>query len=290
LPFDHKFFASEMAGMVKEYTARAMAPVLTRMDAIEQRLGSLPVPKDADPAEVAGIVFLSLEKRLSEVDARMEALPAPKVTPEELAPLIAESVSKAVSALPRAKDGEPGLAGPAGPAGAAGRDGINIAGVMIDRQGELVVTLSNGEQKSLGCVIGRDGTDGAPGKDGADGFGFEDIDCSYDGDRKLLLSFALGDRTKQFEFDLPIIVYRGVYKSGEAYKAGDSVTWGGSLWIARKDTAAEPETKEANNDWQLGAKRGREGKPGKNGKDGKDGAEGKPGRDLTQLGQDGGKW
>jgi hypothetical protein len=44
--------------------------------------------------------------------------------------------------------------------GADGKDGVGLAGALIDRDGSLVVTLTNGEVKSLGSVVGKDGADG----------------------------------------------------------------------------------------------------------------------------------
>lgn len=53
--------------------------------------------------------------------------------------------------------------------GANGVDGVGIANVEINSDGELVVTLSNGDVKNLGVVKGQDGQDGIDGKDGKDG-------------------------------------------------------------------------------------------------------------------------
>jgi hypothetical protein len=80
---------------------------------------------------------------------------------------------------------------------------------------------------------------------------------------------------------------RGVYREGTAYERGDSVTWGGSSFIAQRATTGKPEVSE---DWRLSVKRGRDGKPGVPGKAGEPGKPGRPGRDLTNVGSDGSKW
>jgi collagen type III alpha len=57
------------------------------------------------------------------------------------------------------------------------------------------------------------------------------------------------------------VIDRGVYKAGETYEPGDAVTWGGSLWIAQKQTDAKPDTPESG--FRLAVKRGRDGKDAK---------------------------
>jgi hypothetical protein len=142
------------------------------------------------------------------------------------------------------KDGEPG------------KDGVGLAGAIIDRAGELVVTLTNGETRNLGPVVGKDGE---PGKPGADGFGFDDLEASYDGEKTVTLTFTKGERVKEFAFTLPVVIDRGIYAEGKEYKAGDGATWAGSFWIAQKDTSSKPGD---GGDWRLAVKKGRDGRDG----------------------------
>jgi hypothetical protein len=37
-------------------------------------------------------------------------------------------------------------------------------------------------------------------------------------------------------FDVPVMIYQGVFKSGQEYLPGDTVTWGGSLWHCDEQT------------------------------------------------------
>ena len=163
------------------------------------------------------------------------------------------------------RDGVDGKDGAPGQNGADGRDGVGMAGAVIDRAGDLVMTLTNGEHKNLGPVLGKDGAngrDGAPGangadgRDGADGLGFEDFDL-IEGERGLTLRFARGAVVK--EFPLPVVIDRGVWRPQE-YTKGAGVTWSGSFWIAQRDTSDKPETSDA---WRLAVKRGQNGKDGK---------------------------
>lgn len=96
-----------------------------------------------------------------------------------------------------------------------------------------------------------------PAKDGIDGLGFDDLSVHHDGERGVTLRFTNGDKIKEFAFTIPSMIFRGVYKQDAAYEQGDAVTWGGSCWVALKDTSNKPGTCDA---WQLAVKRGRDGK------------------------------
>lgn len=206
--------------------------------------------------------------------------------PDEIAAFVKGAVEYAVSMLPKAKDGRDGI---------DGKDGVSTAGALIDRGGNLVLTLSDGTTRELGLVVGRDGKngtdgkDGLPGKDGSAGLSIEDLSAEFDGERTLTLRFARGDVAKEFQFSMPIPIDRGVYRPEMAYVKGDGVSYGGSFWIAQKDIPkGKPD--EGTGDWRLSTKRGRDGKDGLRGAKGEPGPKGKDGRDLTQLGSDGSKW
>ena len=163
--------------------------------------------------------------------------------------------------------GEPGEAGPAGPQGEPGppgRDGV--AGEKGD-PGDMGPAGPEGPRGIEGAA-GRDGRDGLTGPqgekgmdgrdgiDGKDGLGFDDLSMQFDGERGFSVKFVMGDQVKSFDFSLPVPIYRGVFKDG-TYSKFDTVTWGGSVWIAQKDTENRP---GGNEDWQLMVKQGGEGK------------------------------
>ena len=235
---------------------------------VNEQISGMPLPqdgKDAEPDEVASIVIRRLEGHLSAVwqalenvkaeqlsdlrtaiDQAISELPKPKdgepgksVTVEDVRPLVEQEVSKAIAALPPPEKG---------------KDGIGLAGALIDRDGNLVLTLSDGKLCELGRVVGKDG------EPGRDGFGLDEFDASLleDG-RTVVLSFARGDIEERYELHFPVVIDRGVFKDGASYLVGDGVTWGGSYWIAQKNTEAKP---GENRDWRLAVKRGRDGKDG----------------------------
>jgi integrin beta 3 len=62
---------------------------------------------------------------------------------------------------------------------------------------------------------------------------------------------------KAFTLKWPTMIYRGVFKDGEQYEAGDAVTWGGHVWIAERATGAKPD--QPDQGWRLAVKRGARG-------------------------------
>lgn len=231
--------------------------------------------KDADPAHVANLVR-----------SAVEAIPRPKdgvdgrsVTPEEVSQLVA----KAVEAIPRPKDGADGRDGrdgvslnmedvvaeavkriPAPKDGRDGRDGIDGEGVTLDGvrpilEAECARWALDFERRAADLVQRavdqlprpKDGRDGADGRDGQDGFSPDDLEVSLDG-RKLAIVLRCGGREVRRELEVAgMPIYRGVIKSGQTgFKDGDVHTWGGSMWVCKRDTDNPP----PGDDWQLGVK------------------------------------
>lgn len=73
--------------------------------------------------------------------------------------------------------------------------------------------------------------------------------------KAVMSSGALAEMVKE----LPIQIYRGVFKSDDPYHQGDTVTWAGSLWHCNvTGTKALPGDGSA--DWTLAVKKGRDGR------------------------------
>jgi hypothetical protein len=235
------------------------------------------------------------------------------VTLEDLAPVVAQAVEQTVATWPKPKDGTSVTVNDVAPIIAAEvdkavaalpapKDPVGVLGALIDRDGALVMTLSDGTVKTLGCVVGRDVDMAAVRalisdelaswprpKDGVDGLGFEDLTFATDDAGKLVARFQRGDVVRDVK--LPGIYDCGVYKDGTQYERGDAVTWRRSIWIAQEATAAMPDTGGAGaRPWRLAVPAARDGKDGKAGPVGPVGPMGRAGQDLTQLGRDGQKW
>lgn len=215
-----------------------------------------------------------LAKRLSPItenmlalEGRMDAFVQKEVTADQvvakllesksLEPILdlyaAEAVQKHLQENPiKGEKGEPGVKGD------AGADGIGLAGAVISREGSLIITKSNGETIDLGPVIGKDGEDGKPGQDGKDGVGFDDLSFEYDGERGISLKFVKGEQAKEFKVSIPMVLYKGYWRTGMSAEQGDAYTENGSLWIANKATDKKP-CYENREDWTMATRKGRDG-------------------------------
>lgn len=175
--------------------------------------------------------------------------------------------------------------------GRDGTDGVGIKDGFIQRDGNLILTLSDGTTKDFGPIVGRDGVDGkngdqghpglngkdgvdgvdgSPGidgkdgvaglngKDGIDGIGWDEMNVEYR-ENGLYLIWTKGDVVK--EARVPGFMDRGIWEE-KTYDLGDAVTWGGCLWIAQRDLP-EGVPDSGNNHWRLAVKKGRDGRNGR---------------------------
>ncbi len=173
----------------------------------------------------------------------------------------ARVIDAAIKSIPVPKDGEPGkdgLRGVDGKPGEKGVDGVGVAGAMIDRDGNLMATLSNGEVKNLGPVVGKNGTDGV------DGVGFESFDLEYISEtHEIAIKASAVGRVKELRYPAGGIRPAGYWREGTKAKAGEAWVHDGSTYYAKSDTSAKPDSKS--DDWIIGARRGRDGERGEKG-------------------------
>jgi hypothetical protein len=224
--------------------------------------------KDADPEMVAALI----DKKLT---AAVAGLPPPErgekgePGPEADYDLIARMINDSIKEIP------------------APKDGVGLAGAFRGHDGNLVLTLTDGTVRELGNINGKDGAPGAPGKDGRDGkdglsFDAFSLEPEYDGERTLRLRWSDAKGNEQVrEWRLPVMLYREIWKADAQYEAGDSVRYGGSLWLATTNTSEKPG--DGCKDWRLVARAGRDGRDGAPGAKGEKGDPGRPGLDLTHL-------
>jgi hypothetical protein len=97
---------------------------------------------------------------------------------------------------------------------------------------------------------GRDGRDaeGKPGKDGRDGLDVDDLSLSLKGDRTIVAAFRRSDGSViEKALEIPgLPVYKGTFRPG-GYDKGDAMTYGGSVWMAKRATDTAP----PGDDWQM---------------------------------------
>jgi integrin beta 3 len=163
-------------------------------------------------------------------------------------------------------DGQNGQDGREGRPGERGRDAVSIAGEIHEGIDETR-SYAEGTFATLrgGTWIARRATD--PVTDG----NFRDAgwlclwrgidavaDEPEDGGRIVVRTFTLSDGSEHVARQkTSAMVYRGTFQSGRGYDAGDTVTYGGSLFVAQRDTNAPPGDGDA---WKLAAKRGKDGR------------------------------
>jgi hypothetical protein len=226
--------------------------------------------------EIADIIknqINPLEKRIVEIEAcnseNTKSIDIDAVV-ATLIPLIEQKIEKLFAAYPKPIDGKDGP---------AGKDGVGISGTVIGRDGDLIITKTDGSMHNVGIVVGRDGAQGVAGKDGADGapgrdgFGFDDMEAIDDG-LKFCHRFRRGDQIKEFWFNKASLADFDfeMWRTGITYPRGAVVTSGGSMFICKQETIERPEMSKH---WRLAVKRGRDGKDGERGPMGPQGKAGK---------------
>ncbi|MCY4777853.1 phage portal protein [Klebsiella pneumoniae] len=246
----------------KSVTPEDVRPLLQEL--VTAAVGEIPVPrdgKDYDPAVLK-----------QAVDDAVAALPPAQdgksVTPEDVRPLLQELVTAAVGEIPVPRDGkdyDPAVlkqavddAVAALPPAQDGRDALKL---------EIQPFIDEGKSYTRGSYATHNGglwrayekTHGMRGWECIVD-GVSDVDISMNGQRNFIVTVnrASGASEKK-SFDIPTMVYRGVFKSGDEYLPGDTVTWGGSLWHCDEQTQDKP-GETGSKGWTLAAKRGRDGR------------------------------
>lgn len=248
-----------VAPVVREFVEKASAPIVERLEVLEK---------------IQPINGVDGEPGRDGLDGKDGA----SVTVDDVAPLIFAEVSNAIAAIPTplqgfpgrdgidgkdgrdgvdGKDGAPGERGPwgepgeRGEKGEPGRDGRDASDLTVIRgmiEGEVSQRVSNAVAEMFGSIKAASDDDGRT------------------------IYFKVGDVSH--EIKTAIVLDRGVWTE-RGYERGDGVTWGGSFWIAQKDTETKPDTPKS--DWRLAVKRGRDAKDGKPGERGPIGPKGEKG-------------
>lgn len=216
-------------------------------------VNSLPVPKDG-----IGIKTIDLDKdgnlTIEKTDGEKVELGCVVGKPGEDVDMagLKKFIEETVASIPKPKDG------------------VGASSATIDREGNLILVLTDGKTINLGPVVGKDADMNLVEriveekvaviprpKDGLDGLGFDDLSIEYDEKRSFTFKFKNAEKEKEFKFKIPSMIYLGIYDKDKSYEVGDVVTWGGSAWHCNKDTNAKP---GESRDWQLAVKRGIDGK------------------------------
>lgn len=264
------------------FIGKRFEPVERRLADIEQRAAESLTEKDLQHVrdewerKFTGIQHIQGPKgepgrdaEPADVDAIADAVIAKLLGSDRLHVLSETSVGAAVAKyfeenpVQHGRDGADGPQGERGEKGEPGKDGVGLADALIDRDGALVLTMTDGRAKALGVVVGRDG---AAGADGRDGLSMVDVSRSYDAEsHEVIERWTVAGERKELRYPAGGIRPGGFWREGMKCFALQAITHDGALWIAKRDTAAKP-CLEHSDDWQLAARKGRDGRDGKDGK------------------------
>lgn len=249
-------------------------------EATQKAIKNIPAGKDCDMEAVKCMIAEAVKEIPAPADGKDGAngKDGASITLEDVRPMLDEAVKgiraeavqaieAAIKAMPAPKDGRDGRDGVDGKDGAPGEkgaDGAGVADLMVDRDGALVATMTDGRMKNLGVIVGKDGRDGVDGKDG---IGLDSFDMEYlDETHEIRIKAACGDRVKEVRYPAGGIHGKGYWREGVKVAAGDAWTHDGCLWYAKTATTDKPDPSSGN--WFLAARKGRDGERGPKGKDG----------------------
>ncbi|WP_295986459.1 phage portal protein [uncultured Variovorax sp.] len=281
-----------MADLVIQALRSAVAPLVKRLDEVDLLIKTMPetlapgieqtvrkavdaLPpakdgKDFPPEEVQRMVA----EAVSALPPARDGADGQSVTAEDLAPLVAEEVTKAVALIPKPKDGESippdqvrrmvdeevakaVSALPPPKDGEAGRDALQLE---LQPAIDLEKSYPRGTYARHAGGLWRafEATKGLHG-----------WECIVDGIAELRIEqpsgreFMLVARTSSGaevskSIKVAALVDKGVFRAEESYEAGDGVTWGGSFFIAQKDAPIGKPGEPGCDGWRLAVKRGRD--------------------------------
>lgn len=245
----------------KSLTPDDVQPMLQEM--VGKAFGALPTPKDGKDYDPA-VLKQAVEEAVSDAVA---AIPVPQdgksLTPEDVQPMLEQLVAASMPVLPDIKMLVSEAVG-ALPTAAPGRDGEDGRDALAL---EILPFIDEEKSYPRGSYATHNGglwrayekTHGMRGWECVvDGVAGVEVERSEQRRFTLTVNRASG-RSETKSFDVPVMIYKGVFKSGQDYLPGDTVTWGGSLWHCDEQTQDKP-GETGSKGWTLAAKRGRDGR------------------------------
>ncbi|EOQ9322700.1 phage portal protein, partial [Escherichia coli] len=249
----------------KSLTPDDVRPMLEQM--VKEAVSHIPVPRDGrdyDPDV--------LQKAVNDAVANIpQPADGKSITPDDVRPMLEQMVKEAVSHIPVPRDGrdyDPDVlqkavldAVSALPAPQDGRDAtaLEILPAIDDQKSfprGTYATHQGGLWRAYEKTHGMRGWECL-----VDGVADIDVSITGEGSFSVVIRQSSGQCTEK-TFSLPVMLYRGVFRAGETYHPGDTVTWGGSLWHCNSMTGDKPGEAHSSG-WTLAAKRGRDAGGGK---------------------------
>ncbi|BEO13099.1 hypothetical protein ACGEDE_19625 [Serratia marcescens] len=209
-------------------------PDISKM--VKDAVAQMPVPDAPEPPTIPDI-----GKMVSDAVADIE-LPKPEPLPD-----IVQMVKDAVAQIPKARNGEDGE---------DGKDALQLEimpEIVTEKsypRGSYAIH-SGGLWRSYQKTAGMNGWECLVD-------GIDSIDIRQDDERHftVVAKKSSGEKTEK-SFSVPVMIYRDIFKEGNKYYPGDSVTWGGSVWYCHQETGDKP-GEDCSKGWKLAVKRGRD--------------------------------
>lgn len=259
---------------------RAFEEKISTLTMEVQQINDAPGPDiTALAKEAAALILVPEVPKLPDIDTLVKEaaakLPAPEpgksVTPEDIKPMIAQLVKEAVGEIPdpevpelpdieamvtAAVDARPPTQLPS--KGEDGRDALQLeVAPFIDEEKSYprgsYATHAGGLWRAYEKTHGMRGWECL-----VDGVGGIEVASTDERNFTVTVTRASGV-TESKSFSIPALIYRGVFKSGETYQPGDTVTWGGSMWHCDEESTDKP-GENGSKGWTLATKRGRDGR------------------------------
>ncbi|EIC82156.1 hypothetical protein [Serratia sp. M24T3] len=231
---------TDFSGMVAEAISTLPEPIAPDLPDIEKMVLDAVSRIELPVAPV----LPDIEKMVADAIGRIEVPVAPELP--DIQKMVQEQVNVAVGALPEFHDG------------IDGKDALQLE-VLPDINEEksyprgTYALFKGGLWRAYQKTVGLSGWECVVS-------GVHSIDVSQNAPREFSIKLCLSDGVMVDKtFSVPVLIYRGVFKHGEGYQPGDSVTWGGSLWHCDIDTSDKP-GELGSKGWTLAVKRGRDGK------------------------------
>lgn len=245
----------------KSVTTEDVKPMLEQM--VKAAVAEIPVPEAPQLPDIGAMVSAAVAEL-------PPAEPGKSVTAEDVKPLLEQMVKAAVAEIPVPEAPQlPDIGGmvsaavaeipvPEPASGEDGRDALQL---------EVLPCIDEGKSYPRGSYATHLGglwrafekTHGLRGWECLVD-GIADLEVTNTDERNFTVTVTRASgQAETKSFALPVMIYRGVFKSGSEYLPGDTITWGGSLWHCDEPSTDKP-GEIGSKGWTLATKRGRDGR------------------------------
>ncbi|MGT6149594.1 phage gp6-like head-tail connector protein [Escherichia coli] len=226
---------------------------------VSEAVSAIELPKAPELPDFSQSIAAAAE---SAVKQALQSLPKPKdgksVSAEDLRSLVEEVVS---ASLPEPVDVEKLAEDVAAniPVPEPGRDGKDALSIELEPFIDEKKSYPRGTYATHNGGLWRshEKTHGMRGWECIVD-GVSNVDIKQDNQRTFSISLERASGAVEVKsFDVPVTIYRDVFKTGTEYQPGDTVTWGGSMWHCNEPTTDKP-GETGSKGWTLAVKKGRD--------------------------------